>query len=192
MWNVHNIYCLIAVGHSAGEMGGSGNHCDVSSLKVGDFMSRVNYMRVTSIDGDYVSVEDENGFSWRIGRSIVGAQCDSSDQFTKEERVTLTEAARILEQDVRDCVFSCEFTKAPDIKDQDQMMQNADLGTQAKRRRVIKEMCTGKERIMHGHILDTHEIGRMPVYDLEAKGERRVDLRTLKWIVFKGTKYSVK
>lgn len=32
----------------------------------------------------------------------------------------------------------------------------------------------------------------MPVYDLEANGERLVDLRTLKWIIFGNTRYEVK
>ena len=65
------------------------------------------------------------------------------------------------------------------------------MATPAKRRKVVKELTTGKERVMHGHILDTHELGRVPVYDLEAKGERLVDLRTLKWVVLRGVKYVV-
>jgi hypothetical protein len=50
----------------------------------------------------------------------------------------------------------------------------------------------GKERVMFGHITDTHEMGRLPVHDLEAKGERLVDLRTVKWVIFGNTKYEVK
>jgi hypothetical protein len=32
----------------------------------------------------------------------------------------------------------------------------------------------------------------MPVIDLEAKAERLVDLRTLKWLVFNNVRYEVK
>lgn len=165
---------------------------DASQLKVGDFMSRISYMRVVGLRGDSVEVENSEGFRWSISRDVLEAEASASDQFTTTKKVTRTELARILEQDVRDSAFSCAFTKLPDPNDQEAVLSGADLSSPAKRKRVAKELCVGKERVMHGHLLDTHIFGRMPVYDLEAKGERLVDLRTLKWLVFGGVKYEVK
>ena len=165
---------------------------DASQLKAGDFLSRISYMRVKSLQGDNVEVENEHGFSWSISKSILEAECTTAHQYSKTEKVTRTELARILEQDVRDAVFSCCFNKLPSADDQEKALAAADLSTSAKRKRVAKELGVGPERIMYAHIVDTHELGRVPVYDLEAKGERLVDLRTLKWIVFNNVKYEVK
>ena len=132
---------------------------DASQLKEGDFLSRISYMRVISVDGDHVEVENEAGFRWSIGRSILEAEAVSSNQFRKTSKVTRTELARILEQDVRDSVFSVSFTKMPDGADQEKTLADADLSTQAKRRRLAKELSVGKERILHGYSADSHELG---------------------------------
>ena len=165
---------------------------DASALKAGDFLSRISYMRVLGVDGDSVEVENKDGFRWSVSKSILEAEACAADQFTTERKVTRTELARILEQDVRDSVFSACFTKLPDPRDQEALLDGADISTTAKRRRLAKELTVGKERVIFAHITDTHEMGRLPVHDLEAKGERLVDLRTVKWVVFGNTKYEVK
>ena len=116
----------------------------------------------------------------------------SADQFSSTHKVTRTELARIAEQDIRDTVFSCAFNKLPNQQDQERVLAGADLSTPAKRRKVAKDLSVGPERVLIGHITDTHELGRIPVYDLQANGERLVDLRTLKWLVFGNKKYEVK
>lgn len=136
---------------------------DASKLKAGDFLSRISYMRVISVDGDSVEVENEAGFRWSIGRSIVEAEAVSSDQFTETQKVTRTELARILECDVRDSVFSVAFTKLPDAAEQERTLAAADLSTPAKRKRIAKELGVGKERVLHGHNADTHELASFPM-----------------------------
>lgn len=169
---------------------------DASKLKAGDVLSRISYMRVIGMDGDSVEVENESGFRWSIARSILEAEAVSSSQYTKTLVVPRTELARVLEQDVRDTVFSVAFTKLPDLSEQEKTLADADLSTPAKRRKFAKILGVGKERVLHGHIDDPgHELGRMPVIDLEVTSgskERLVDLRTLKWLVFGGVKYEVK
>ena len=148
-----------------------------------------------SVDGDHVEVENEAGFRWSIGRSILEAEAVSSNQFTQTKKVARTELARILEQDVRDSVFSVAFTKLPDGADQERTLADADLSTPAKRKRIAKQISVGKERVLHGHLEDLHELGRMPVIDLAVttgSKERLVDLRTMKWLVFNRVKYEVK
>jgi len=165
---------------------------DASKLEPGDCLSRIQYMTVVSIHGDMVNVRDERGFEWSISKSILESQAHSATQFTSTKKVTRTELARIAEQDIRDTVFSCAFTKMPNAGDQERILASADLSTPAKRKRVAKELGVGEERVLVGHITDSHELGRLPVYDLEAKGERLVDLRTLKSITYANTKYEVK
>ena len=125
---------------------------DASKLKVGDIMSRVSYMKVVSIDGDSVVVRNEKGFQWSISKGVLEAEARSSSQFSKTEKVTRTELARILEQDVRDSAFCVTFNKLPDASDQEAVLAGADLSTPAKRKRVAKELAVGKERVLHGHI----------------------------------------
>lgn len=139
---------------------------DASKLKAGDFLSRISYMRVISVDGDSVEVENEAGFRWSIGRSIVEAEAVSSDQYTETRKVTRTELARILECDVRDSVFSVSFTKLSEAAEQEKTLADADLSTPAKRRRLAKDLGVGKERVLHGHVIDTHEIGRVCAHSL--------------------------
>lgn len=131
---------------------------DGSKLKVGDFMSRVSYMRVKSISGDNVVVENQDGFSWSISKTILEAEATSSTQYTDTKKVNRTELARIFELEVRDSVFSCSFTKLPNLSDQEALLANADLSTSAKRRKVAKDISKGDERTLHGFIVDTHEV----------------------------------
>ena len=137
---------------------------DASKLKAGDFLSRISYMRVISVDGDSVEVENEAGFRWSIARSILEAEAVSSNQFKETKKVTRTELARVMEQDIRDSVFSVAFTKMPDAASQEKTLAEADLSTPAKRRRVAKELGVGKERVLHGHLDDTHDLGRVSAY----------------------------
>ena len=167
--------------------------CDISKLKVGDVLCEINYMRIIGVDADKCEVEDaRTGARWNVSKSILETQAVTSDQYLTTEKVTKTELARILEVDIRDKVFSVCFTKMPQIKDQEKLLEDADLSTPAKRKKVAKELNVGEERIMHAYATDTHEMGRLPVYDVEAKGHRLVDLRTIKWIVFNNKKFELK
>jgi hypothetical protein len=171
--------------------------CNIQSLKPGDFLSRINYIKIVSNDGSNVTVQDETGFQWNIAKTILENQATNllglqllcffslillcrqaytSNQFTKVENVTRTEMAALLETEVRDQVFSCCFNKLPNSDEQSSILENADVSTAAKRKRVAKELVVGPERIMHAYLTDTHELGRMPVFDLEAKGRA--------WLIF--------
>ena len=129
---------------------------DASKLKPGDVMSRISYMRVISVNGDSVEVENENGFRWSISRSILENEAHSSSQFSTTKKVNRTELARFLEQDVRDSVFSCSFVKLPSLADQEKKLAESDMSTQAKRRKVAKDISSGETRVLHGHLEDTH------------------------------------
>lgn len=135
---------------------------DGSKLVAGEILSRVSYMRVVSVCGDTVEVENTDGLRWTIDKSLLESEARSSSQFEETKRVTRTELARILEVEVRDSAFSVAFTKAPDAADQEKALDGADLSTPAKRKRVAKELGVGKERVMHAHLDDSHELVRAP------------------------------
>ena len=156
-------------------------------------MCEINYIKVLAVQDDKCDVEDVNtGQTWSVSKSILETQAYTSDQYTSSEKVTRTELARILEIDIRDKVFSVCFTKMPNLQDQEKILEGADLSTSSKRKRVAKELGVGQERIMHAYAKDTHDMGRLPVYDVEAKGDRLVDLRTIKWLVFANKRYELK
>ena len=167
--------------------------CDIAKLKTGDILSELNYIKVVSVSDDRCEVEDAlSGQKWSVSKSILETQAYTSNQFTSCEKVTRTELARILEVDIRDKAFSVCFTKMPQLADQEKLLESADMSTPAKRRKVAKELGVGEERVMHAFATDTHEMGRLPVYDLEAKAPRLVDLRTIKWLCFANKKYELK
>ena len=167
--------------------------CDTGKLKIGDFLSEINYIKVTKVEAMTCDVEDANtGKKWSVSKSILETQAFTSDQHTEVKKVTKTELARILEIDIRDKVFSVCFHKMPQVDEQEKMLEHADLSTSAKRKRVAKELGVGKERVMHAYATDTHEMGRLPVFDLDAKAPRLVDLRTIQWICFANTRYDLK
>ena len=97
-----------------------------------------------------------------IGQEVIEKCVDSASLVENTERVNRTRLAEILEQ-AKDAVFTVRFTK-----------QN------------------GEERTMIGHLIDIEpKMGRSYVFDLEKKGTRLVDHRTLDWLIIKGTKYYV-
>ena len=130
--------------------------CDVSKLVVGSVMSRVNYITVMKINSDSVEVKDTTGMVWTISNSILEAQAHTADQFTSTKKVTRIELARTMEEELRDTVFSCAFNKLPNANEQEKLLEEADLTTPAKRKKVARELGVGPERVMIGHVTDTH------------------------------------
>ena len=58
---------------------------------------------------------------------------------------------------------------------------------------LAKEILCGKETTVIGHLSKTEgKLGRSLVIDLPSKGYRQVDHRTLKWLIIRNVKYSVK
>jgi hypothetical protein len=56
-----------------------------------------------------------------------------------------------------------------------------------------KEILAGKETTVIGHLSKTEgKLGRSLVIDLPSKGYKQVDHRTLKWLIIRNVKYSVK
>ena len=80
-------------------------------MKKGRFYSRTSYMEVQDAFNSNSVVRNESGLTWQIANGILEAECVSADEFTKTEKVSMTELARIFSEDVGASVFTVEFEK---------------------------------------------------------------------------------
>lgn len=140
------------------------------NVKEGDFIGYTQYFKVKSVDYGRVFTVDTKGKDICITPDIVEESFNSGSYYEEEKKVTLTELAKILSE-TDNTLFTVNFVKA-----------------------------NGEERTLIGHRVGTENyLGRTNVIDLEHQISRKkgiplrqVDHRTLKWLIYKGTKYSVK
>ena len=138
---------------------------NISNLKKGDYFSIVQYYKFEDIDHTgikigVVGINVANGQRTYIGKDVVEKCVDSAAHYVEEIKVSKTQLVEKIEH-ARDAVFTVKFTK-----------QNGD------------------ERILVGHLLLIEpKMGRSYVYDLENKGIRLVDHRTIEYLIIKGKKY---
>jgi hypothetical protein len=122
------------------------------------------------------SVSNEDSFEWNIGSNIIKEECYST-QFKETIKTPKTGIAEIL-MNANDAIIQVCFEKA-----------------------------NGDERILTGYVIGAEVVlGRTIAIDIEKpkkirKGkddkeyderQRLVDHRTLKWLIYKNVKYSVK
>ena len=172
-----------------------------SKVVVGERLAMHNYYTVTKIDPEYIHCTDHNGQCVRIGRGIVADAMTSTSQFTREEKVTKTRLALLMEQ-LGHASFQVTFKKQVLANNVADGLDGQDLGSQAKRRKLVKTLMDGEKRVMHARLWrgtedDVEmELGRYKVVDLE-KSEpgkpamRLVDTRTVTELVVDGVRYYV-
>lgn len=139
----------------------------LNNVKTGERLSLTYYVEVLSRNGEELKVRDSNGQTFTIkGKKLIETTINSASQFENEEKVTRTEAVEKL-LSARDSAFTVVFDK------QD-----------------------GSERTLVGKLLDSENyMGRSNVVDLEittGSPNRQVDHRTLRSLILRGTKYTVK
>ena len=165
----------------------------------GERLAMHNYYVVTHIDNQWVHCTDHNGQSVRIGRKIVADSMTSTSQFTREEKVTKTRLAQIMEG-LGHAAFRVTFNKQVAPTAVADGLDGKDIGSQAKRRKVVNELMKGEKRVMHARLWrgdgdDVEmELGRYKVVDLEASepgkpAQRLVDTRTVTELVVEGVRY---
>jgi hypothetical protein len=172
-----------------------------SEVKVGERLALFSYYRVDSVDGSFVNVTDEDGNQVRVGREIVDSSMVSTTQFAKTTKVGQTRMAQIIEG-LGQLPFCVCFAKKVDPNAVADGLDGADLSSQAKRRKLLKTLMEGEERVMHCRLHRSTEddvemeLGRYKVVDLEAStpgkpAQRLVDTRTVKWLIVDGVKFTV-
>lgn len=177
-----------------------------SKLKVGVKLSETQFYNVDKIVGDKVQLTPEGGESVIFDKSYVEKYLDSSDEYTKEEKITKTELTALYlgsSNIVHTVCFSKQVKEADVLKEILEAHQNsAPKDVEKNFKATIKKAIQGEERILRGfHKGGQDEFGRIHVTDLDiAKDpsksydvrQRLVDPRTISWLIVKGTKYIVK
>lgn len=175
---------------------------DTANLKEGDFLTLFNYYKFKCMDKDgFAVVTDEKGDCTRIHREIVERSMDCTSQYKKEIKVNRTRMAQIM-QGLGHAAFRVTFEKKVDPNVVADGLENQDVSTKAKRRKLISDLMKGETRVMHAKLLRSSEddvqmeLGRYKVIDLEAQAngsfaQRLVDTRTVSELVVEGVRYHV-
>ena len=199
-----------------------GQRCQAGALRRGSILYRYARIVVLAppepsgsarVRNQDLHAEGESA-DWNLDADLIDQQCWSPDQFTQTVNVTMTQMAAKIRDEVGDCVCKVEFTKLPDaaamadlLRDGSRLIEASGL-SDAEKKKLYKQLHArtqhGEYRIMRGYLLrsedqqlketDTGMI-RFIDADLMAEGkhcERQVNVRTIKALTLKLTKYIVK
>ena len=175
---------------------------EASKVQVGDYLMLFSYYKVLKKDEKWIHVKDEKGNKLQISRTVVDKSMASTNQYSREEEVTQKTLAEKIGS-AGHAAFRCTFKKAVEsnsIADAVASRLDEFKGSQAKRRKVMKELMQGEERVMHCKLCrsgESTELGRYQVIDLEAQDDgkppvRLVDTRTVSELILEGVRYFVK
>ncbi len=172
---------------------------EARKLVVGERLALFNYYTVERVDEAFVHCADLRGHKVRIGREIVDHSMVSTSQHQRECRTTRAVLAQKIEG-AGHAPMRITFRKQVKENDVADALADEDLGTQAKRRKLLKRLMQGERRVMHCKLKRSSEddvqmeLGRFRVDDLELYGkggctERLVDTRTVEEVVLEGVRY---
>lgn len=203
----------------------TGQRCDASKLSADSKLyrpARITVLRAgSSVSGNSFSVRNQDlhkknapGADWALDASLISNQCWSPDQYTDIKKVTMTELASKLKEEVGDCICKVEFFKLPEasekakfIREGSRLIESSDL-TEAKKTQMFKKLYessqVGEYRIMRGYICRSEdqeaqetETGMLKFIDADilAEGQfpmRQINLRNIQALTFKLTRYELK
>ena len=200
---------------------GENSRCDSSKLKEGSIVYRPARIIIVNKNSNGLTVRNQDihkisgdSADWILGNKLIDDQCWSSDQYTKIEKVTMTKLATIIKEEIGDCVCKIEFTKMPDVGEMAKLIREGSLliensnTSETEKNKMFKKLYErsqeGEYRIIRGYIArssdleaEETETGMIKFLDAElfAQGkfaQRIVNLRTIKSLTFKLTKYLLK
>lgn len=177
---------------------------DVSKLRAGDIFYRVLQYKVTAVDDDYVHTTSDVAGESIIGLSLVEKSAFTTHQYTEEVKFTRTQLAQKIET-LGHAAFRVTFKKLSSPNDVADGLSTADMSTQAKRRKIVKQLMEGEERVLHAKLHRTEdfdaamELGRYRVIDLEQllshgdekRAYRMIDTRTVTELIVDNVRYYV-
>ena len=196
--------------------------CDASKLKTGSLVYRPAKIIIMGQTSSGLSVRnqdiyknDKKASDWTLGNELISNQCWSPDQYSNVEKVTMTEMARIIKEEIGDCICKVEFTKNPEANEMadvickgSRLIESSDLNENEKMKlykKLYEKTTIGEYRIMRGYIVRNEgdlktketETGMIKFMDAEliAKdeyAERIINLRNVKSVTFMLTKYILK
>lgn len=200
----------------------NGNLCDATKITEGSLLFRpAKIIVLKNPTGNAVGVRNQDMYAsgkelcdWNLDRSLIASQCISPDQYTEIKPVSKTELARLINEDVGDCVCRVEFYKQPDvsemaklIREGSQIIENLEV-SEAEKTKMFKKLYErsqkGEYRIMRGYILRStdmetqeNETGMIKFIDADLLGQmqfaqRLLNTRTIEALTFKLTRYVLK
>lgn len=179
-------------------------HTDVSKLKVGDKFYRVVHYEVTGIEGDSIHTISDTAGQNTISAGLVEKSAFTTNQYVVEKKATRTQLAQKIET-LGHAAFRVVFRKQKSPNDIADGLDGADVTTQAKRRKVVKQLMEGEERVMHARLHRTEEfdasmeLGRYRVIDLDElfkhgdlkRSFRFIDTRTITELIVDNERYFI-
>ena len=169
----------------------------------GEHLALFNYYKVESVEGSTVTVKDQNGATIRIPKSMVDLSMVSTSQWNREYKINKRRIVSILEG-AGHLPFCVTFHKKVEPNTVADAIEGRDMETQAKRRKVLRELMEGEKRVMHARLWRNGddaelEFGRVKVVDLEATAAdpvlkpqmRLVDTRSITELIIEGIRFYV-
>jgi len=177
-----------------------------SNLAVGNVLSETTFYTVSKIKGDQAELKTSSGVDVVLDKGYIEGLLDSGDQFTKEEKISKTDAANLLLKS-SGVVLTVNFNKQ--VKEADVVSEIIDAYENStpkdfatKLKKAVKKGLEGEPRTLRGyHYGNQDEYGRLHVYDLDIPldpsksyntSQRLIDTRTISWLIVRGVKYTVK
>jgi hypothetical protein len=195
--------CLVELGEN--------DRCDPTKIKDGSLLYRPARIVVLSAEDSTMRNQDlynDGGDSdWLVGKNLIRKQCWSPDQYTKIKRVSKSEIAEIITNEIGDCVCKMMFTKIPDANDMAvflregsqliESLESTDAEKHKHYKKLFERSQRGKTRIIRGYVLKTDDAGMIQFLDaeLEASGdkaERTFYMKNVKELTLRLTKYVVR
>ena len=161
---------------------------DVSQLQIGDKFYRVVHYEVTGIEGNNVHTKSDTAGHSTISKSLVENSSYTTNQYVEKKKVTRTQLAQKIES-LGHAAFKVTFKKQVAVNDVADGLSGADVTTQAKRRKVVKSLMEGEERVIHARLHRTEdfdasmELGRYRVIDLDELFKHGDESRAFRLIV---------
>ena len=167
-------------------------------LRIGDKWSRVSYGEITGINGRDVQIKNEKGEIWWISEELIEKEFDLAFPHETTEKVSQTALSDILLNN-SSIVMTVSFNKKVNEDSAIKLLINSTIDTEASAKLFAKIILKGEERIIIGrHYHHVDEFGRVQFIDMELEKDkskdydtrlRKVDPRTINWIIINNTKY---
>ena len=180
---------------------------NTSQVAVGDRVWTIKHYIVEKIDPHDVHpyhLKAEDGKKIKCDSGVLENGFHSVTKYGNEEKISRTAMKRKIDF-AGHGDFTVEFTKKIDpgafAEEVQTAVESGNFGPDAKKRKKwMQKNMKGEARVMQARLfrdkvtneVATDDAGRIPVYDLEKKGKRLVDARTITALTFAGTKYTLK
>lgn len=182
---------------------------DIAKLTKGSILSETSFYKVESVNNNGITVKDEHNNTIDIGKEYVEKILISADQYSSEEKKTMTELSELFINSPRIAMTVAFYKKDIDktkkaynaevaaaiAKVQNAKVSEVDALLKDLIENPVSKTIPGEFRVMKGrHNGFMNGLGRIDFMDMEdTKGfMKQVDPRTIEYIIVNDVKYSLK